>query len=152
MSTKKTVECRDFYELMQLYRHAPMIPFAAPSEAYQEVIKFVNEYAENLVKEALEARDAEDADEDDTEPQVQHGFMCPFMPSDILAAIVGKDPIVRTEVTKKVWDYVKANKLQDQTNRRMINADDKLKELFGGKDQVSLFEMTKMISDHLKPV
>ncbi len=71
-------------------------------------------------------------------------------PSDKLAAVVGNKPLPRTEVTKKVWDYIKAQNLQDAANRRMINADDKLKAVFGGKAQVSMFEMTKLISDHLK--
>ena len=76
-------------------------------------------------------------------------FMKPMTPSDALAAIIGKGPYPRTEVTKKVWDYIKKNKLQDAVNRRMINADAKLKEIFK-KAQASMFEMTKMISGHLK--
>ena len=71
-------------------------------------------------------------------------------PSDKLAAVVGNKPLPRTEVTKKVWDYIKAQNLQDAANRRMINADDKLKAVFVGKEQVSMFEMTKLISNHLK--
>ena len=71
-------------------------------------------------------------------------------PSATLAAVVGEAPLPRTEVTKKVWDYIKKLDLQDSANRRMINADDKLKAVFGGKAQVSMFEMTKLISDHLK--
>ncbi|ALK98888.1 hypothetical protein AB595_01530 [Massilia sp. WF1] len=71
-------------------------------------------------------------------------------PSATLAAVVGDKPLPRTEVTKKVWDYIKKQDLQDAANRRMINADDKLKAVFGGKAQVSMFEMTKLISDHLK--
>jgi upstream activation factor subunit UAF30 len=71
-------------------------------------------------------------------------------PSAVLAAVVGATPLPRTEVTKKVWDYIKKLNLQDAANRRMINADDKLKAVFGGKAQVSMFEMTKLISAHLK--
>ena len=71
-------------------------------------------------------------------------------PSATLAAVVGDKPLPRTEVTKKVWEYIKSKDLQDAANRRMINADDKLKAVFGGKEQVSMFEMTKLISDHLK--
>ena len=59
-------------------------------------------------------------------------------------------PLPRTEVTKKIWDYIKKNKLQDSVNRRLINADDKLRQVFGGKKQVSMFEMTKLVSNHLK--
>ena len=77
-------------------------------------------------------------------------FMKALTPSASLAAVVGADPLPRTEVTKKVWDYIKKLDLQDPANRRMINADDKLKAVFGGKAQVSMFEMTKLISDHLK--
>ncbi len=77
-------------------------------------------------------------------------FMKPMTPSAILAAVVGAAPLPRTEVTKKVWDYIKKHKLQDSENRRNINADDKLKAVFGGKKTVSMFEMTKLISGHLK--
>ena len=77
-------------------------------------------------------------------------FMKPMTPSATLAAVVGSNPLPRTEVTKKVWDYIKKNKLQDEANKRNINADEKLKAVFGGKKQVSMFEMTKLISDHLK--
>ena len=77
-------------------------------------------------------------------------FMKAMTPSDALAAIIGKGPYPRTEVTKRVWDYIKKNKLQDAVNRRMINADEKLREIFK-KAQASMFEMTKMINAHLKP-
>ncbi|MEW6100286.1 MAG: SWIB/MDM2 domain-containing protein, partial [Pseudomonadota bacterium] len=70
-------------------------------------------------------------------------------PTPALAAVVGDKPLPRTEVTKKVWDYIKKNKLQDAQNKRMINADAKLKEIFR-KDQVSMFEMTKLISGNLR--
>jgi len=77
-------------------------------------------------------------------------FMKAMSPSSTLAAVIGSAPLPRTEVTKKIWDYIKKNKLQDATNRRMINADDKLKAVFGGKGKVSMFEMTKLVSNHLK--
>jgi len=77
-------------------------------------------------------------------------FMKPMNPSATLAAVVGSSPTPRTEVTSKLWGYIKRNNLQDKTNRRMINADDKLREVFGGKRQVSMFEMTKLVSKHLK--
>jgi upstream activation factor subunit UAF30 len=76
-------------------------------------------------------------------------FMKAMTPSPSLAAIVGSNPLPRTEVTKKVWDYIKKNKLQDAVNRRMINADEKLKQVLG-KAKVTMFEMTKLISSHLK--
>ena len=76
-------------------------------------------------------------------------FMKPMTPSATLAAVVGDKALPRTEVTKKVWEYIKKNGLQDAKNKRMINADDKLKSVFGGKKQVSMFEMTKLVSGHL---
>ncbi|MGB5082727.1 MAG: SWIB/MDM2 domain-containing protein [Burkholderiales bacterium] len=77
-------------------------------------------------------------------------FMKPMTPSAALAEVVGSKAIPRTEVTKKLWNYIKKNKLQDSKNRRMINADDALKTVFGGKKSVSMFEMTKLVSKHLK--
>jgi chromatin remodeling complex protein RSC6 len=75
-------------------------------------------------------------------------FMKPMTPSATLAAVIGPGAIPRTEVTKKIWEYIKKHDLQDPQNKRNINADDKLRPLFG-KDQVSMFEMTKLISGHL---
>ena len=77
-------------------------------------------------------------------------FMKPMSPTATLAAVIGSSPMPRTEVTKKLWAYIKRNSLQDSKNRRNINADDKLQEVFGGKKQVSMFEMTKLVSRHLK--
>ena len=77
-------------------------------------------------------------------------FMKPMTPSGTLASVVGSMPLPRTEVTKKIWDYIKKNKLQDAMNKRLINADEKLRQVFGGKKQVSMFEMTKLVSSHLK--
>jgi len=77
-------------------------------------------------------------------------FMKPMTPSATLAGVIGGSPMPRTEVTKKLWAYIKRNGLQDRTNKRMINADDKLKPVFGGRSQVSMFEMTKLVSNHLK--
>ncbi len=76
-------------------------------------------------------------------------FMKALTPSAALGAVVGSKPMPRTEVVKKVWDYIKANKLQDKANKRMINADDKLKAVFGGKSQVSMFDMAKHLAKHL---
>ena len=77
-------------------------------------------------------------------------FMKAMTPSASLAAVIGGSPMPRTEVTKKIWDYIKKNKLQDSINRRLINADEKLRAVFGGKSKVSMFEMTKLVSNHLK--
>ncbi len=77
-------------------------------------------------------------------------FMKPVTPNEKLDAVVGASPLPRTELTKKLWVYIKKNGLQDKKNRRMINADDKLKAVFGGKGQVSMFDMTKLVSKNLK--
>src|SRR5689334_3117935 len=77
-------------------------------------------------------------------------FMKAMTPSTVLANVIGSSPMPRTEVTKKIWDYIKKNKLQDSVNKRLINADDKLRAVFGGKNKVSMFEMTKLVSTHLK--
>lgn len=77
-------------------------------------------------------------------------FMKPVQPDDVLAAVVGAKPLPRTELTKKLWDYIKKNGLQDKKERTQINADDKLKAVFGGKKSVSMFEMTKLVSGHVK--
>ena len=76
-------------------------------------------------------------------------FMKPMQPSTALAAVVGSSPLPRTEVTKKLWAYIKRNGLQDSKNRRNINADEKLRPVFGGKSQVSMFEMTSKVNKHL---
>jgi chromatin remodeling complex protein RSC6 len=77
-------------------------------------------------------------------------FMKPMQPDAALSAVVGTKPIPRTEITKKLWQYIKRNGLQDSKERRMINADDKLKVVFGGRGKVSMFEMTKLVSKHMK--
>ena len=76
-------------------------------------------------------------------------FMKPVQPDADLAAVVGSEPLPRTEIIKKMWDYIKKNDLQDKKNKRNINADDKLRKIFG-KDQVTMFEMTGLVSKHLK--
>jgi chromatin remodeling complex protein RSC6 len=77
-------------------------------------------------------------------------FMKPMQPSAALGAVIGNGMMPRTEVTKKIWGYIKKHGLQDSKNRRNINADEKLKDVFGGKKQVSMFEMTKLVNKHLK--
>lgn len=76
-------------------------------------------------------------------------FMKPMRPSASLSAVVGGSPLPRTEITKRLWAYIKRKGLQDSKNRRMINADDSLRPVFGGKRQVSMFEMTKLVNKHL---
>ena len=82
--------------------------------------------------------------------KINAALLKPYTPSSALAEIVGSNPIPRSQVVKKLWVYIKANKLQDAKNRRMINADDKLKPVFNGNKQVSMFEMAKHLSKHLK--
>ena len=77
-------------------------------------------------------------------------FMAPVTPSAALSEVVGAKPLPRTELTKKLWAYIKKNSLQDAKNRRMINADDRLRPIFGGKSQVSMFDMTKLVNKHVK--
>ena len=78
------------------------------------------------------------------------GFMAPLQPSDELAEVIGNKPMPRTEITKKIWEYIKKNNLQDKANKRMINADEKLKVVFGGKKQISMFELAKVVNSHVK--
>lgn len=77
-------------------------------------------------------------------------FMAPLTPDAALAAVVGADPLPRTEVTKRIWDYIRANNLQDPKDKRTIRADAKLKAIFDGKDSVTMFELTKLVNSHLK--
>jgi chromatin remodeling complex protein RSC6 len=74
----------------------------------------------------------------------------PVQPDEVLAAVIGSAPVSRGEMTKKLWDYIKKNGLQDQAKKTNINADEKLKAVFGGKSQVTMFEMTKLVSAHVK--
>lgn len=78
------------------------------------------------------------------------GFMAPLTVSPDLAKVVGNNPLPRTEITKKIWDYIKAKGLQDKSNKRMINADETLKVVFDGKDQVSMFDLAKLVNKHVK--
>jgi chromatin remodeling complex protein RSC6 len=77
-------------------------------------------------------------------------FMKPVQPDEKLAAIIGSEPLPRTEVTKKLWDYIRSHNLQDSTNKTRINADENLKAVFDGREQVTMFEMTKLVFNHIK--
>ncbi len=79
-------------------------------------------------------------------------LMKPVQPDEILGAVVGSKPAPRGQITKKLWDYIKKNDLQDAKNKRQINADDALKAVFGGKKSVTMFEMTKLVSNHIKAI
>ncbi len=82
--------------------------------------------------------------------QPNPAFMKPMQPDEALSPVVGNRAMPRTQVTKNLWNYIKKNNLQDEKNKRMINADDKLREVFNGKKQVSMFEMTKLVNKHMK--
>ena len=141
---------------------AKKTPAAAPAPAKKAAAPAKPAAAKKAAPAKPAAADAKSAAKPAAKPAVKKAaapaaarkpnaaFMKAMTPSTVLAAVVGADPLPRTEVTKKVWDYIKKLDLQDPANRRMINADDKLKAVFGGKAQVSMFEMTKLISDHLK--
>ncbi len=85
-----------------------------------------------------------------TKRKANPALLKPVQPDEALSLIVGSKPLPRSEMTKKLWDYIKKHKLQDEANKRMINADAPLKVIFGGKSQVSMFEMTKLVSGHVK--
>ena len=99
-------------------------------------------------KSAKTATKAKSAKKSGRKPNA--AFMAPLTPSAALAEVVGSKPLPRTDVTKKLWAYIKKNGLQDQKNKRMIKADENLKPVFGGKSTVNMFEMTKLVSKHLK--
>ena len=84
-----------------------------------------------------------------TKRKVNPALLKPLQPDAVLSPVIGSKPLPRGQVMKKLWEYIKKNNLQDSKNRRNINADDKLKVVFGGKKQVSMFEMTKLVSQHL---
>ena len=111
---------------------------AAKKSAAKKPVKKATKPAKKVVKKAGAKRKPNAA------------FMKPVTPSAMLAAVVGATPVPRTEITSKIWQYIKKNGLQDKVNRRNINADDKLKAVFGGKKTVSMFEMTKLVAGHLK--
>jgi upstream activation factor subunit UAF30 len=77
-------------------------------------------------------------------------FMAPLNVSPVLAEVIGNKPMPRTEIVKKIWDYIRKNGLQDKNNKRMINADEKLKPVFGGKNQISMFELAKLVNDQVQ--
>ena len=106
--------------------------------------------AKKPMKKAAAKKPAAKAKKPAAKRKPNAAFMKPMTPSSTLSAVVGSTPMPRTEVTSKLWGYIKKNNLQDKTNKRMINADDKLREVFGGKKQVSMFEMTKLVAKHLK--
>jgi upstream activation factor subunit UAF30 len=112
--------------------------------------KAAKKTAKKAVKKAAKKAAPKKAAKKKSARKPNAAFMKALTPSGDLAAVVGSKAIPRTEAVKKIWVYIKANKLQDSKNRRMINADAKLKPVFGGKSQVSMFDMAKHLSKHLK--
>ena len=107
---------------------------AAPKKAAKKAVK-------KVAKKAAKKKSAR---------KPNAAFMAALTPSAALAAVIGSKPAPRTEMIKKIWDYIKKNKLQDSKNRRMINADEKLKVLFAGKKQISMFELAKVVNNNVK--
>ena len=122
----------------------------AAKKSKKSTAKKSKKSAKKPAKKAAPRKAAPKKKKSATKRKPNAAFMKAMTPSAVLAAVVGSMPLPRTEVTKKIWDYIKKNKLQDSINRRLINADEKLKQVFGGKRQVSMFEMTKLVSNHLK--
>jgi len=113
---------------------------AAPKKAAKKAVKKVAKKAAPK-KKAAKKKSAR---------KPNAAFMVALTPSATLAAVIGNKPVPRTEIIKRIWDYIKKNGLQDKANRRMINGDDKLKAVFGGKSQVSMFDLAKIVSQHVK--
>jgi len=118
----------------------------APKKAAKKAVKKV---AKKAPKKAVK-KAAKKATKKKSARKPNAAFMAPLTPSAALADVVGSKPLARTEIIKKIWDYIKKNGLQDKKNRRMINADAKLKILFAGKDQISMFELAKVVNKHVK--
>jgi chromatin remodeling complex protein RSC6 len=96
------------------------------------------------------AKDSTGKDTAGAKARTNSAFMKPMQPDAALAAVIGSAPVPRTEVTKKIWDYVRSHNLQDPKDKRTIRADDKLRPVFDGRASVSMFEMTKLVNGHLK--
>jgi upstream activation factor subunit UAF30 len=119
------------------------------SSAKKSAKKSTKKAAKKSAKRSAKRPAKKSAAKSATKRKPNAAFMKPMTPSPQLAAVVGSSPMPRTEVTKKLWAYIKRKGLQDQKERRMINADENLKPVFGGKSRVSMFDMTKLVNKHL---
>ncbi|MBA4053756.1 MAG: hypothetical protein C0490_03505 [Marivirga sp.] len=119
---------------------------AAKKPAKKAAKKVVKKVAKKAAKKAAPKKAAKKK----SARKPNAAFMAALTPSALLAEVVGSKPLPRTQVIKKIWDYIKKNGLQDSKNRRMINADDKLKPIFDGKVQISMFELAKVVNKHVK--
>jgi len=121
----------------------------AKKTAKKAAKKAAKKTAKKAAKKATKAKKKPTKKKSGAKRKPNAAFMKAMTPSAALAAVVGSSPMPRTEVTKKIWAYIKRNGLQDSKNRRNINADERLNKVFGGKKQVSMFEMTKLVNKHL---
>lgn len=123
---------------------------AAKKAAKKPAKKAAKKVVKKVVKKAAKKAAPKKAAKKKSARKPNAAFMAALTPSASLAEVVGSKPLPRTEVIKKIWDYIKKNGLQDSKNRRMINADAKLKVIFDGKDQISMFELAKVVNKHVK--
>lgn len=123
---------------------------AAKKSPKKAAKKAVKKSAKKVAKKAPKKKAAKKAAKKGGKRKPNAAFMAPLTLSPALADVVGNKPMPRTEIIKKIWDYIKKNGLQDSKNRRMINADGKLKTLFGGKNQISMFELAKVVNNNVK--
>ncbi len=123
---------------------------AAKKAAKKPAKKAAKKVVKKVVKKAAKKAAPKKAAKKKSARKPNAAFMAALTPSASLAEVVGSKPLPRTEVIKKIWDYIKKNNLQDSKNRRMINADAKLKVIFDGKDQISMFELAKVVNKHVK--
>lgn len=122
---------------------------AAKKTAKKAVKKAAKKVAKKAAKKAVK-KAAKKGAKKKSGRKPNAAFMAPLTLSPALADVIGSKPVPRTEIIKKIWDYIKKNGLQDKKNKRMINADDKLKTVFAGKGQVSMFELAKIVNKHVK--
>jgi upstream activation factor subunit UAF30 len=124
----------------------------AKKAAKKVVKKAVKKAAKKVAKKAVKkiAKKAVKKVAKKTKRKPNAAFMAPLMASPALSDVIGSKPLPRTEIIRKIWDYIKKNKLQDSVNKRMINADAKLKVLFAGKSQISMFDLAKIVSTNVK--
>jgi len=122
----------------------------APKKAAKKAAKKTAKKAAKKSAKKAAKKSAKKAGKKKSARKPNAAFMAALTPSETLGAVVGNKPLPRTEIIKKIWDYIKKNGLQDRQNKRMINSDDKLKPVFGGKDQISMFELAKIVNNHVK--
>jgi len=129
---------------------AKKVKKAAKKAARKPAKKAAKKVAKKAPKKAAKKAPKKKAAKKKSARKPNAAFMAPLTPSPALADVIGSKGLPRTEIIKKIWDYIKKNKLQDQKNKRMINADAKLKNLFAGKSQVSMFDLAKVVSKNVK--